>query len=370
MHPRPIARQPAIVCLALTLIAGCNKAQVVAPLADSGTAYVPGAVWRTAAPAAAGVDPVRLARIQADVANGRFGAIDGLVVIRFGHLIHEHYGAGWSATRSHTLQSVSKSVTGLLYGMASGGSAAALDLKVVDVMSRYAPIANRDGNKDALTMRHLLTMRTSMDYWEQPYPDSPHDSLNRSRDDWTRFILGRRMTGTPGTTWAYNSGAAILTCSVIREIAREPVVSYARRELLAPLGITSGSWFVSPFDSLPHCGGGLSLSPPDLARIGYLVLRRGKWGDKQLVPEAWIATMVQPVTTGSSIFFASHGAGYGYFWWLFPETRNGAGHGVYAGSGSGGQWLFVIPSKDLVIAVAASDGNGLDLLYDLLGALR
>ena len=350
--------------------AGCNKAQVVAPLADSGVAYVPATAWRAADPVSAGFDRAGVTRLGADIANGRYGAIDGVVIVRYGHVVFEQYGAGWSAARSHTLQSVSKSVTSLLYGIVSARPEAQLDRKVVDILSRYSPIANDDANKDALTVRDLLTMRTSMDYWEQPYPGSPHDSLNRSQGDWTRFIINRRMTGTPGTTWAYNSGAAILTCSLIREITGEPVNTFARRELFDPLGITSATWFTSPFDGLPHCGGGLNLSPPDLARIGYLVLRNGKWGDRQVVPESWITAMAQPYTSGSPLFFSNYGSKYGYFWWLFPVTQGGSDAGVIAGSGSGGQWLFVVPSKDLVIAVAASNGSGLDLLYGVLGSIR
>ena len=350
--------------------AGCNKAQVVAPLADSGIAYVPGAAWRIAEPVSAGFDRVAVAGLQSDLAGGRYGTIDGVVVVRYGHAVLEWYGAGWSPTRTHTLQSVTKSVTALLYGIVSPRPEARLDRKVVEIFARYSPIANADANKDALTVRDLMMMRASMDYWEQPYAESPHDSLNRSQGDWTRFILSRRMTGTPGTTWAYNSGAAILTCSVIREITNEPVKDFARRELFDPLGITSQQWFLSPFDGLPHCGGGLSLSPPDLARIGYLVLRHGKWGDRQVVPSTWITAMTQPYTSGSPLFFSNNGSKYGYFWWLFPETRNGSGAGVFAGSGSGGQWLFVVPSKDLVIAVAASNGYGIDLLYGVLGAIR
>jgi CubicO group peptidase (beta-lactamase class C family) len=351
----------------MVVTAGCNKAQVSSPLADSASSYVPTATWRRADAAAAGFDVGRMSALRTNVAGSHYGTIDGLVVVRYGYVVHEQYGAGWSATRTHTMQSVSKSVTSLLYGILSPRADAQLDRRVVDAMSRYLPVANRDANKDALTVRDLLTMRTSMDYWEQPYADSPHDSLNRSTGDWTRFILDRRMTGQPGTTWGYNSGAAILTCSLIRELTKERVPDFARRELFTPLGITSNLWIVSPFDSLPHCGGGLNLSPPDLARIGYLVLRNGRWGDQQLVPERWIHDMAQSYSPASSIFF---GTGYGYFWWLFPETRGGSDTGVITGSGSGGQWLFVIPSKDLVIAVTASNGNGIDLLYDVLAAIR
>ena len=356
--------------LSLALTASCNRAQVVAPLADSAAGYFPAAAWRTADPARAGFVTSRIEGLRNDVTSGRYGTIDGLVVVRYGYVVHEQYADGWNATRTHTMQSVSKSITALLYGIATSGDAAALDRKIVEVFTGYAPIANADANKNALTVRDLLTMRTSMNYWEQPYPGSPHDSLNQSKDDWTRFILNRPMTGTPGTSWSYNSGAAILTCSVIRELTHEKVTAFAQRELFQPTGVTSHGWFVSPFDSLPHCGGGLNLSTPDLARIGYLVLRHGKWGHKQVVPEAWVQAMVQPYSSGSSLYFATYGAGYGYFWWLFPETRNGSGYGVFAGSGSGGQWIFVVPSKDVVIALTATNGYGLDLLYGVLAALK
>ena len=357
------------IMAALLLGAACNKAQVAAPLADSGMTYVPGVAWRTADPRAAGLDAERLGVLRADIPGGRYGAVDAVIVVRYGHLVHEQY-VGWQANRSHTLQSVTKSVTALLYGILSERADANLDRRVVDVFARYAPIANRDANKDSLRLRHLLTMRAAMDYWEQPYPGSPHDSLNRSDGDWTRFILDRRMTGAPGSAWAYNSGAAILACSAIREILNEPVPTFARRELFEPIGVTSDAWIRSPYDQLPHCGGGLNLTPSDLARIGYLVLRKGKWGDRQVVPAAWIETMAQPVTAGSPLFFSTNGSKYGYFWWLFPTTRGGSDAGVIAGSGSGGQWLFIVPSKDLVIAMAASNGRGLDLLYDVLDAVR
>jgi CubicO group peptidase (beta-lactamase class C family) len=359
------------LCAALFAInaAGCQR-HVVTPLVDSGASYTPAATWRTAEPAAAGLDAGRMAALHSDVAAGRYGAIHAVLVIRFGHLVHDQY-LNWNPTTAHTLQSVSKSVTALLYGTLAGNELARLDRRVVDVFARYSPIGNSDTRKDALRIRDLLTMRAAMNYWEQPYPSSPHDSLNRSSGDWTRFILDRPMTGMPDGAWSYNSGAAILTCSAIREITGESVKAYAKRTLFEPIGIASDQWAASPHDGLPHCGGGLYLTPADLARIGYFTLRKGKWGDRQIVPSAWITEMTQPYSTGSPLFFSSFGSSYGYFWWLFPEARGGAGTGVWAASGSGGQWLFVVPSHDLVVVVAGTDARGLDLLYDgVLPAVR
>ena len=88
----------------------------------------------------------------------------------------------------------------------------------------------------------------------------------------------------------------------------------------------------------------------------------------EISPPAWL---IAPVTRGSPVFFSSYGSAYGYFWWLFPTRRGGTDTGIIAASGSGGQWLFIIPSMDLVVAIVAAEGNGLDLLYDgILPALQ
>jgi CubicO group peptidase (beta-lactamase class C family) len=214
-------------------------------------------------------------------------------------------------------------------------------------------------------------MRTDMDFYEQPYSGSPLEQLNNSRGDWVRYIVDRPMVGRPGDDWAYNSGAAILACGVIREVTGTSADAFARRELFEPIGVVRETWFTSPFDGLPHCGGGLNLRPIDMARVGYLVLRRGKWGDRQVVPTSWIDSSTAPISRSGVSIFTAYNPGYGYFWWTFPVRRGGSDAGVIAASGSGGQWIFIVPSLDLVVAVAGTNAAGLDLLYDgVLSALR
>jgi CubicO group peptidase (beta-lactamase class C family) len=148
---------------------------MVAQVADSGASYVPGEAWRRANPSAVGFDAPRLRQAMADASNGRYGTIHGVVVVRYGWQVTEQF-RDWSPSQPHTLQSVTKSITSLLYGIATNGGTSPngeLDRRVTDVFARYAPFANDDPHKRALTMRDLLTMRTSMDSWEQPYAGSP-----------------------------------------------------------------------------------------------------------------------------------------------------------------------------------------------------
>jgi CubicO group peptidase (beta-lactamase class C family) len=199
-----------------------DPAGQVPPLADSGAAYVPGAQWRTASPAAAGFDPARIQTLIDGISSGRYGAIDGVLVIRYGYLVVEKYN-GWSPTAVHTIQSVTKSITALLYGIAAQNGGLELDKPVLDLLSDYANVSNLDNRKRALTLGHLLSMRTSLDFWEQPYAGSPLEQLNRSSNDWVKLVLDRPMTGDPGTTWAYNSGAPIVICGVLRKATGEDV---------------------------------------------------------------------------------------------------------------------------------------------------
>jgi CubicO group peptidase (beta-lactamase class C family) len=349
----------------LVSLTACTTETTEPLVPDDGSDYVPGAAWRVASPAALGLDTGIMDRLRSDVAAGRYGTVDGVIVARYGYIGFEQY-TGWSPSQPHTMQSVTKSVTSLLFGILAareGASAPRLDRPVLDVFSRYAGVQNADARKSALTLGHLLEMRTAMDFWEQPYAGSPLEQLNRSSGDWIRFVLDRPMTGVPGASWAYNSGAAIVSCGVIREISGAAPDAFARQHLFEPIGITGETWFRSPFDNLPHCGGGLGLKPMDLARLGYLVLRNGRWGDQVVVPEAWLTASTRPITRPTPGFFTGFNAGYGYYWWLFPTSRGGSDTGVITASGAGGQWLFVIPSLDLVVAVVARSGQGLDLLY-------
>jgi CubicO group peptidase (beta-lactamase class C family) len=301
-------------------------------------------------------------------------------VVRRGYVVLEQYANGSTANQVHEMQSVTKSVTSLLMGIAvDKGVIPGVDSKALGFFPEYPDFLNVDQRKRDVTVRSLLTMTSGINFFEEPYPGSPLQQLNDSRGDWLRLIFDQPMNAAPGERWQYNSGGVIGLGGIIYNSAHMPADEFARRNLFEPIGIQTSFWFRGQPNDLPHLGGGLGLRAVDLARIGYLVLRKGKWGDNQVVSESWLRE-----STGHHVrsprTFGSHPTDYGYLWWLLPiDNRSSTGWDtdIITASGAKGQWLFVIPRYDLVVA-ATSNAPGfsgyiqpVDLLYsEILPAIR
>jgi CubicO group peptidase (beta-lactamase class C family) len=323
------------------------------PATDDGSGYWPGETWRTAAPEQLGFQQGALQRVVQHLRAGEVPGLHAFIVVRFGYVAAEEYFGGASAEQLHTLQSVSKSVTSLLMGIALDKHLlAGLDAPVLGFFPEYTDIQNLDARKRTLSLANLMSMRTGMSFWEEPYEGSPLQELNSSRGDWLQLVLNRPMTGDPGQTWKYNSGGVIVLGGVLHAASGMAADEFARRHLFAPLGITSSYWYAGNPNGLPHMGGGLNLRPRDLARIGYLVLRRGQWNGAQVVSSDWLDASTRRVTTNTERYFP-RATDYGLLWWLFPRNGNTGNESgddyVVAGSGTGGQWLFIDRMNDLVV---------------------
>jgi CubicO group peptidase (beta-lactamase class C family) len=119
---------------------------------------------------------------------------------------------------------------------------------------------------------------------------------------------------------------------------------WARERLFEPIGIDDFYWKVTP-DGEADTEGGLYLATSDLARIEYLFRREADWDGRQILSREWVRASTSPVVPGVNA--DGTGPGYGYQWWV-PIHENGESL-VFNGNGYGGQFLFVVPSEDLVV---------------------
>ena len=124
---------------------------------------------------------------------------------------------------------------------------------------------------------------------------------------------------------------------------------YAAIWLFGPLDIRESRWRRSP-DGQATGGGGLALRPRDLAKLGQLYLDGGSWNGNRILSAAWVAESRRTTTHLQS-------DGYGYLWWKRGFTHDGTALECFFTSGNGGNFVFVFPALDLVVAFTGSNYN-------------
>jgi CubicO group peptidase (beta-lactamase class C family) len=320
-----------------------------------------GLAMQRAAAAQSSVSDIDQRLAQAQQA-GTVSGLHALLVSQRGKLVFEHYGRGedqaWGAPLGtvafapdvlHDLRSVSKSVVGLVYGVAlAAGKVPPPEAKLYDQFPEYPDLAKQPG-RDRLTIHHVLSMTLGLD-WDEltiPYGD-PRNSENAMElaPDRYRYILERPIVGEPGVKWTYCGGATALLGRLIAKGTGEALYDYSRRVLFDPLGFGPSEWTKGD-DGEPHTASGLRLRPRDLLKVGELVLAGGEWGGRQVVPFDWVKRATTPVVGG--VF----GASYGYQWYMgdFAAGIPPRPFQWRGGIGWGGQRLIVYSPNDLVVAM-------------------
>jgi CubicO group peptidase (beta-lactamase class C family) len=358
--------------------------------------------WAKRAPGSVGLDETVLTALDADLGKGKYSLVDSLTVVRCGTDVFERtyshdYGAiygkeaktrgplnahltgpynyfdpAWHpyyhGTGLHSMQSVSKTVSSIIIGIAvtRGDFKAGLDtplLKYFDV----AKVKNVDDRKRRITLRHVLTMTTGLDWNEEVAYDDPKNdsSLMEATDDWVQYVIDRPMAQEPGKVFNYSSGVSELLAYIFQRETGQDIEKYGQKYLFTPLGIEY-FWKRTPL-GVVDTEGGLFLSGTGLAKIGYLYLRDGAWDGKQIVSKDWVKQSLTPFID------AEEGFKYGFKWWLLPRTdRQGY---VWMARGFGGQRLMVFPEEDLIVVftgweILKDPPGDRDLVDRILPAVR
>ncbi len=317
---------------------------------DGPTSIEPGEPWRTVSPDEVELDAGRLEAAHMRATGNEW--MRSLLVVRHGRLAFERYYGGFGPDSLADLRSVTKSVVSTLAGIAiARGEIPGVDTPVSDFVNPDDFGASR--LDEAITFRHLLTMIGGWEWDESGGGDYAHWESAR---DPVRFLLDRPIVNPPGTRFVYNSAGVHLLGVAVAEATGESLPDFADEVLFGPLGIPDSAWELLS-GGFVNGGSGLDLRPRDLARFGQLFLMAGRWRGRAVVPEDWIEMATAPVFTWSSP------RSYGYLWWIDLER------GAYYASGYGGQYLYVLPGRDLVVVVT-TDWRGAGSVPGYRDAIR
>jgi len=341
----PAFRTPRFVrCLPLlaatVLAGGCSETLAPIPAGPIDVAEP----WVKAAPERLDLDPVLLA--DATRHAGDIPRFRALLVARHGRIALEWYAGGTNAGTLLDVRSVTKSVVSTLAGIATEGALTNLDTTMVAYLDGGYTLD--DGDRQ-VTIRHLLTMTSGYEWNE-----STGDDYNVwvASPDPAQFVLDRPQVTTPGQSFRYNTGGVHLLGLALEGATGTDLPMLARESLFDPAGITAAEW--EPLSGGHVNGGsGLDLRARDLLRLGQLFLQQGRSGNRQIVPASWVQTATEPAFAWRRVFGPQTGISYGYLWWTSDEPR------AFFAWGYGGQFIYVLPDRDLVV-VAATEWRDLD----------
>jgi len=366
----------------------------------------PVGAWPKGRAADYGVDEAKLAAFDADLAAGKFSLVDSFKLIRCGTEIYEkkyahdygkiygkeaaergplnphltgpynYFDPAWhpyyQGTGLHSMQSVSKSVTSTIIGIAitRGDFKASLDTPVLRYFDA-AKAKNVDERKRRMTIRHVLTMTTGIDWNEEVAYDDPKNdtAVMEGSEDWVQYVIDRPMAHEPGKVFNYSSGNTELLAQIFQKETGQDVETYGQEYLFEPLGIAH-FWKRTPM-GLPDTEGGLYLSDDGMAKLGTLFLHDGVWNGQRILSHAWVKDAMTPFTTSDE----EGGYGYGYQWWLWPRKDGNTRRYIWMGRGFGGQRLMIFQEEEMIAVftgwkILGDEPGNAGFVERILGAVK
>jgi CubicO group peptidase (beta-lactamase class C family) len=257
------------------------------------------------------------------------------VVIRGGRIAAEWYWEGVDTATQFPCYSTTKSVASTAVGLLVDDGVVRLE----ESAAKYVPEWREDA-REGVTVRHLLAMTSGI--------RNDGEGL-RAAEDRIAYGISQPLVSTPGSAFDYNNCGCSAISVIIRAASGREMADFLQERLYGPLGMT-GLWHEKPAGkTLPYSG--LHITARDAARFGYLFLRRGRWGDRQIIGETWID---QACGSGSEV-----NPNYGFLWWVNPRGAwKDLPRNAYSAQGAHSNNVTVLPSHDLVVVRLVGDAAG------------
>jgi len=312
----------------------------------------------TPAPATASASASRFAAMDTAIRSGEFKKTTSVLVQVDGKTLFEGYYNGADAATLHNTRSATKTITGMLVGLAlDRGFLPSVAAPVLPYFRDREPLANPDPRKAKITVEDFLTMSSLLECDDWNEFSRGNEERMYVVEDWVKFTLDLPIKGFPGWTakpadspygrsFSYCTAGVATLGAVLERATKRPVPDFARETLFAPLGIEKAQWQFTPLGTA-MTGGGLGLTSRDLATLAQLYLDGGRRGGKTIVPEAWVRESIRPHAR------IDEETEYGYLWWLkaFAPASGGPPQRAFFMTGTGGNKVFAFPDLRAVVVV-------------------
>ena len=297
-----------------------------------------------------------------------FTECHGIMIMRHGKVIAEGWWSPYSSNQRHSMMSASKTFTGTAFGIAKHEGILSFDEKIIDLFPEYLPEYVSE-NLKKVTIHHLLSMSSGVAYetW--------------MTDSWIQDYLNAPFVNEPGTDSAflYNNAPATLLAAILRKKTGLHIRDYLKTRLFDKIGIdySNTTWF-SLADGTAFAPGGLHCTTEDLLRLMKLYLDGGVWDGERILDKDFVETATHPVVGTREIMkdvvvqdrISDNLYGYGYMMWIGRKKN------TYRAEGAFGQFGFVDPEKDLIIAITQSSQESpvsqttLDYIWEFIDSIQ
>ena len=261
--------------------------------------------------------------------------IHSMIVMRHGKVVGEFYPAPFAAEYQHTQYSSSKTLVSMAVGIAIDQNRLRLTDRVATFFPEYLP-DSISTNLANMTVEDLLTMQSGI---------KPDWAMRSKGVEWIKTFLAKPVANTPGEVFAYDSMVTYMISAIVQKVTGMKTLDFLKKYLFDHMNISVVNWEESP-EGVNTGGWGLHIQSESLAKVGQMWLDGGVWNGKQLISKEWIEQMSSKHANGGDY-------GYGYQTWMCAYP------GAVRADGALGQYVIVVPEKDVVIVLTeASFTNG------------
>jgi CubicO group peptidase (beta-lactamase class C family) len=317
-----------------------------------------------------GIDTELIEKAVDSIYADRYGEVHSILIFKDGTLVLEEYFTGhkyqydgpnhhgelvtWDRTMLHNMQSVTKSITSACVGIAiDHGFIQSVNHSIFDYLPEHQHL--NTGGKDRITIEHLLTMTSGLEWdeWGAPLSSTDNDLVALWAppcEDPVTCILERPLVDEPGTSFTYSGGGMTVLGEIIKNSTNMRIDEFSGEYLFNLLGIDTFDWAERFENGVVYTGGGLYITPRDMVKLGVTFLNKGVWDGKQIISEQWVGESVNTFAGNQGINPPggdSRNVGYSYAWWTKEYSDEEIS--LFYAAGWGGQKILIFPEANAVV---------------------